>query len=513
MADSSTSVRFLQHHLRQAGALLASRDLDAAAAHIEAALAIDPASPAALTLRQRLDTHRAQQPSESVPGPSGAVAPSSSASRSRFVPAGVNATSWLDFEQRVQERRFRALIETAERAAAAHDVVAARVALEEARELRPDAREIEDMAERIAPIMAARPDVEAAPEPIWRSRTFRAASLLMVGVTALMGLDWVRSDAPPQTGAQAVARAVPESLPASSPASLAPAAVIAQTAVPPSVPPQPTVPPDEPRATSGRALEPLTADGIARVDVTSAARAAEPRPPVISTETPDDFVALPTRVVREQTPVSAPVVIRGDVPDDYVAPRREQVVRVESPAPIVRPAPAGSAPAAASGPLANIARQPAPITEPLGARGAVPPPSVPATPPATPAPSPTPAVATAAAAVTVPTDDSRTRVASVLQQYTRAYGQLDARAVRAIWPSVDERALAKAFASLSSQSVSFEHCDIDVAGATAKASCRGRASYVGKVGGQEPRTEPRTVNFELRRDGEAWKIQKAEARR
>jgi hypothetical protein len=107
----------------------------------------------------------------------------------------------------------------------------------------------------------------------------------------------------------------------------------------------------------------------------------------------------------------------------------------------------------------------------------------------------------------------RVRVEEVLGQYARAYGQLDARAAHAVWPSVDQRALARAFDSLSSQSVSFDTCDIDVRGATANASCRGRASYVGKVGHNQPRSEPRTWHFELQRVGETWKIAHAEARR
>ena len=73
--------------------------------------------------------------------------------------------------------------------------------------------------------------------------------------------------------------------------------------------------------------------------------------------------------------------------------------------------------------------------------------------------------------------------------------------------------LARAFESLASQSVSFDECHIDVRGAFANASCRGHASYVGKVGRSTPRTEPRTWRFELRREGDTWKIEHAEARR
>jgi hypothetical protein len=78
---------------------------------------------------------------------------------------------------------------------------------------------------------------------------------------------------------------------------------------------------------------------------------------------------------------------------------------------------------------------------------------------------------------------------------------------------VDQRALARAFDSLASQSVSFDDCQIDVQGVTANASCRGRASYVGKVGSSTPRSEPRTWRFELKREGDTWKIEHAEARR
>ena len=59
----------------------------------------------------------------------------------------------------------------------------------------------------------------------------------------------------------------------------------------------------------------------------------------------------------------------------------------------------------------------------------------------------------------------------------------------------------------------FTACAIDVRGTTANASCRGKASYVGKVGSGETRTEARVWRFELRRDGDAWKIETAEARR
>ena len=130
--------------------------------------------------------------------------------------------------------------------------------------------------------------------------------------------------------------------------------------------------------------------------------------------------------------------------------------------------------------------------------------------------TPSAAPAAAPAAAIVPPPNETLRVRSVLDQYARAYGRLDVSAVRAVWPSVDDRALARAFSDLSSQTVSFDQCVIHIdqqsGGSNAKASCRGKASYVGKVGSQQ-RTESRTVRFELKRDGDAWKIQKAQTGR
>jgi hypothetical protein len=137
------------------------------------------------------------------------------------------------------------------------------------------------------------------------------------------------------------------------------------------------------------------------------------------------------------------------------------------------------------------------------------------TPPAIGAPAAAAAIAPRSSAAVIPSarvDEGR--VTQVLNQYARAYGKLDVSAARAVWPSVDERALARAFASLQSQDVSFDNCDVSVSGATATASCRGHASFVGKVGSREERTEQRQWTFELRRDdNDAWKIQNAQAQR
>jgi hypothetical protein len=103
------------------------------------------------------------------------------------------------------------------------------------------------------------------------------------------------------------------------------------------------------------------------------------------------------------------------------------------------------------------------------------------------------------------------QIYAALHQYERAYAQLDAQAVRAVWPSVDARALERAFHDLKSQTLVFERCDIDVARAQAVAACRGRATYETRAGQQTARSEPREWTFTLQKSDEAWRIVSASA--
>jgi len=240
-------------------------------------------------------------------------------------------------------------------------------------------------------------------------------------------------------------------------------------------------------------LEPGLAVSVGADSVPVRSQPPRPQRELSAGEVADDYLPGASPVARDMTFAPA---LSGEIPDSYVAPSRRDTVLSTS----------GGRTAAPS-PMANVVRQPnAAVLETL----ATSPGGAPATPPIV-APAPVAPAVAAAAAVVIPNE--RARVESVLHQYARAYGQLDAAAVRAVWPSVDERALAKAFSNLSSQSVSFDGCDVTVEGASAKASCHGTASYVGKVGIQERRTEPRTVRFELKRDGDAWRIQKAQTGR
>jgi hypothetical protein len=123
--------------------------------------------------------------------------------------------------------------------------------------------------------------------------------------------------------------------------------------------------------------------------------------------------------------------------------------------------------------------------------------------PATPNPTLTPE---AIAAV-----DARSAVRAALARYEAAYTSLNASAARAVWPAVDERALARAFDGLSSQRVELDRCDVTVTGSTAHALCSGSAEWTPKVGGGQRRQNRRWA-FELANASGAWQIVRADAR-
>lgn len=106
----------------------------------------------------------------------------------------------------------------------------------------------------------------------------------------------------------------------------------------------------------------------------------------------------------------------------------------------------------------------------------------------------------------------RARIEAVLGQYRAAYESLDAGAARAVWPSVDADALTRAFGNLSSQSLAFDRCDVNVNGEQAQASCSGRATYVQRVGGSDPKTVWLVWTFTLRQSNDQWTITDVDTR-
>ena len=99
-----------------------------------------------------------------------------------------------------------------------------------------------------------------------------------------------------------------------------------------------------------------------------------------------------------------------------------------------------------------------------------------------------------------------------MRQYARAYERLDANAARAVWPTVDVRALSRAFDGLASQEVTFAGCDVSLTGADARATCHGTTTYVPRVGSKDPRTLQRNWVFRLRKTEGTWSIAQAETR-
>jgi hypothetical protein len=99
-----------------------------------------------------------------------------------------------------------------------------------------------------------------------------------------------------------------------------------------------------------------------------------------------------------------------------------------------------------------------------------------------------------------------------LSRYRTAFSGLDASAAGAVWPSVDQKALGRAFARLEQQRLTFESCAIDVRGLRAVATCKGTADYVPKVGNKSSRTDSRQWVFDLRKVEERWLIDTVNSR-
>ena len=116
----------------------------------------------------------------------------------------------------------------------------------------------------------------------------------------------------------------------------------------------------------------------------------------------------------------------------------------------------------------------------------------------------------AAAASPAPVPDDRA-VHAVLRQYEAAYTSLDAQAVGVVWPSVDRRALTRAFNGLASQRVRLERCEVRMTGGSARVECAGSAQWTPKIG-SGPQIAQRRWTFELAGNGGEWFIVSAAVR-
>ena len=199
---------------------------------------------------------------------------------------------------------------------------------------------------------------------------------------------------------------------------------------------------------------------------------ATPIEPALSVARPRLAAASPERIMPAPAPAPAPARVAVAVLDRGAVP-----------------APASSAP-------------PPPASAPVATLAAL--------------PEPTAAGSAAASAAAGRRRPHRSRATTTkrtsdptLTRFRTAYSQLDARAARDVWPSVDARALERAFQSLKSQELRFDRCSMTVTGARAQAACKGRAIYVPRIGDQSPRFTAREWTFELRKADERWTIASA----
>ena len=102
-------------------------------------------------------------------------------------------------------------------------------------------------------------------------------------------------------------------------------------------------------------------------------------------------------------------------------------------------------------------------------------------------------------------------MAQVLDHYEQAYDRLDARRAAAVWPSVDAKALTRAFARLQTQDLDFGDCTFAVSASDAAARCAGVLRYARRIGDTAPRIEQHVWTIEFARAGETWQIVKISA--
>ena len=257
--------------------------------------------------------------------------------------------------------------------------------------------------------------------------------------------------------------------PAAAPANRAPARV--------PIEPPPAPVPSPPPAPTAPTVEAAPAETLA-INV----------PPQPRTAAPIVTPGNTTKPIPEAARSVAAPPARTDAP-----PRESPAVGAVT-APPVPPAVAAAPPPAPPAIVATAPAEPAPIVTPTSPAPAILPPATPAA----------PAVAAAAARSMAAIEQNA--VIATVREYTQAYGAMDVTAAAAVWPSVDRRALARAFATLKSQQLDLGNCEVTISDTSATARCRGTLEYVRKVGDPTPRTGRQEWVFKMRKLGDEWII-------
>ena len=128
--------------------------------------------------------------------------------------------------------------------------------------------------------------------------------------------------------------------------------------------------------------------------------------------------------------------------------------------------------------------------------------------------APAPSASRVARALPVVPRREEESILQVLHDYETAVGRKDPAAAKAVWPALDDRALARAFNDLQSHSLALEDCGVTVANsnAAARARCQGVATYLPKVGRRKPISASHEYTFNLSKAGGDWQIESAAIR-
>jgi hypothetical protein len=125
------------------------------------------------------------------------------------------------------------------------------------------------------------------------------------------------------------------------------------------------------------------------------------------------------------------------------------------------------------------------------------------------------AVPGSAPAVVVPSPPSPPAAASpideveaVVSRYQEAFSARDAQAAKQVWPSVNERSLARAFGQLESQALTFAECQtrMNELATRATVTCRGSLRFVPRIGAGAARVQLRRWDFDVARLAGRWAI-------
>jgi hypothetical protein len=423
------------------------------------------------------------------------------------VPESHTATEqWQSFELRMRRRAFERCVVRAVAALDAEVLDDAREAFEEAQRLSPEDPQIRELASRLSAAEAPPPELAIrltraeAPlaaavqehEPVGAGSWMLAAVLILMSAAA--GWFWAGAglDGPQRTAPVVSAGAGAPSLPA-------------------STPPPPTI---EPAPEPAPPPEPISEAGAAGSIVDGRAQPAEA--PVSALRSPLSATRSPLSAVRDPTG-TAGAGTSSDATLESKSATRPVAAATTDDRPVDR--------TIASGP-ANLGASDGPPAAPRPLAPDPPVHSAPVLPEALPAPAPLPAAirtdgAAARAAESnsagvlvsppdVSANDERL-VRAALNRYAAAYTGLDASAARVVWPSVDHRALARAFEGLAAQRVTLGRCDVRLNGASAQADCAGSATWTPKVGGGA-QSASRRWRFDLRNSGGDWIIVQANVR-